>query len=289
MNNYNKKFPYPPFPEQRQSWPGLQSRMSPKPDCGETSYVGSGRLSGINAFVTGGDSGIGRAVVIAFSREGATVVFNHLPQESSDAREVMDLLASENRNAFSVPGDIRSEDFCVDCINTVRRVLPGGRINVFVNCAGRQNYEPDITTTASEDFDDVFKTNVYALFWMCREVLKGMRAGDNIITTVSGQAKDPSTFLVDYAASKGAVATFTKGLARQVASRGIRVNGVAPGPVWTPLPVAGGYGHVSDYGAEAPLKRPAQPVEVAPLFVELATATYVSGSIWGVDGGKGQT
>lgn len=292
MNNDPRyKYPVPPFPKQYQKYPGLNQKMRPVPDCGETSYVGHKKLLGLKALVTGGDSGIGRAVAIAFAREGASVVITYLPEEEEDANEVMTLLHSEGHEIHGAVGDLKDENFCVDVVETIVRKFGG--LDVLANIAGRQTTYESITDIPTHIFDEVFKTNVYAAFWLCREAVKHMKPGASIINTISTQAFHPSHNLLEYSSTKGALNTFTKCLAKQLSPKGIRVNGVGPGPVWTPLPVSGGYTRkaVLTYGYEAPLGRPAQPTEISHLYVLLASqdASYVSGSVWGVDGGKGQT
>jgi NAD(P)-dependent dehydrogenase (short-subunit alcohol dehydrogenase family) len=282
--------PYPPFASQVQTWPGLSKDMIPRPDCGETSYVGNGRLSGKIALVTGGDSGIGRAVAIAFAREGAKGMINFLPEEYPDANEVINLLQAEGCIIGGYAGDLRSEDFCADLVQHTMQTYGAG-INILVNCAGRLSSVDNIDMLDTNTFDNTFKTNVYSPFWLCKYTVKHMNHGDSIINTTSGLANDPMPSLLDYSASKAALSNFTRGLARQLASRGIKVNGVAPGPFWTPLTVTS-YPNdsISNFGRDTPMTRPGQPVEIAPLYVLLASdaSSYVSGSIWGSDGGKSQ-
>jgi NAD(P)-dependent dehydrogenase (short-subunit alcohol dehydrogenase family) len=283
------RYPHPPFPKQSQPWPGLASQMNPKPDHGEQSYVGSGRLAGRKALVTGGDSGIGRAAVIAYAREGADVAFNYLPQEEPDAREVVELIRAAGRKAIPLPGDIRSEDFCKKLVADAVSGLGG--LDILVNNAARQHAVPKLTEISTEQFDDTFKTNVYAMFWITREALRHMRPGATIINTASVNAYDPSEDIIDYAATKGAIMIFTKGLAKQLAPQGIRVNAVAPGPVWTPLQVTGGQepDKLPKFGADTPMGRPGQPAELAPIYVLLASneATYSTGQVFGAVGGRG--
>ncbi len=230
--------PRPEFPEQEQTPPGLDAEMEPSPDHGETSYTGSGRLAGKKALITGGDSGIGRAVAIAFAREGADVAINYLPEEQKDADEVIALIKAEGRTAVALPGDIRSESFCQSLVADAVEQLGG--LSILVNNAGRQQYCETLEELTTEDFDATFKTNVYAPFWITRAALPHLQAGSAIINTTSVQAYKPSPILLDYAQTKACLAIFTKSLAKQVAKRGIRVNAVAPGPYWTVLQSSGG-------------------------------------------------
>jgi NAD(P)-dependent dehydrogenase (short-subunit alcohol dehydrogenase family) len=282
-------YPTPPFAEQPQTPPGLASKMIPVPDHGETSYRGSGRLTGRKALITGGDSGIGRAVAIAYAREGADVAINYLPEEESDAAEVIKLIEAEGRKAIAIPGDIRSEAFCQQLVEEAVKGLGG--LDILVNNAGRQQFNESILTLATEDFDATFKTNVYAMFWITKAAVKHLPEGASIINTSSVQAYQPSPILLDYAQTKASIVAFTKSLAQQLGEKGIRVNAVAPGPYWTPLQSSGGQPQekVQQFGASAPLKRPGQPVEIAPLYVTMASpeSSYSSGQVWCSDGGTG--
>ncbi|WP_058973575.1 SDR family oxidoreductase [Type-D symbiont of Plautia stali] len=282
-------FPVPPFKKQPQSSPGLASKMNPVPDHGETSYTGHGRLSGKKALITGGDSGIGRAAAIAFAREGADVAIGYLPEEESDAQEVIELIQKEGRKAIALPGDIRSEEFCTELVE--RAVVELGGLDVLVNNAGRQQYCSSIRDLTTEAFDATFKTNVYALFWITKAALRHLSKGASIINTSSVQAYDPSDILLDYAQTKACIAAFTKSLAKQLGPEGIRVNAVAPGPYWTPLQPSGGQPQekLTQFGGKAPLGRPGQPVEIAPLYVLLASdeTPFTSGQVWCSDGGTG--
>lgn len=282
-------FPVPPFKKQPQSSPGLASQMNPVPDHGETSYTGHGRLSGKKALITGGDSGIGRAAAIAFAREGADVAIGYLPEEESDAQEVIELIQKEGRKAIALPGDIRSEEFCTELVE--RAVAELGGLDVLVNNAGRQQYCSSIRDLTTEAFDATFKTNVYALFWITKAALRHLSKGASIINTSSVQAYDPSDILLDYAQTKACIAAFTKSLAKQLGPEGIRVNAVAPGPYWTPLQPSGGQPQekLTQFGVKAPLGRPGQPVEIAPLYVLLASdeTPFTSGQVWCSDGGTG--
>jgi NAD(P)-dependent dehydrogenase (short-subunit alcohol dehydrogenase family) len=283
------KYPRPPFAPQTQPWPGLASQMDPTPDHGETSYVGSGRLHGRKALLTGGDSGIGRAAAIAFAREGADVAINYLPAEETDAKQVVSLIRQEGRKAIALPGDIRDEGFCRTLVEQAVGRLGG--LDILVNNAARQAAQASILDITSEQFDATFKTNVYAMFWITKAALPHMSAGAAIINTTSVNAYDPEGNILDYAASKGAIAIFTKALAKQVARQGIRVNAVAPGPVWTPLQPSGGQlpGKLPQFGADTPLGRPGQPAELAPLYVLLASreSSFSTGQVFGAVGGRG--
>jgi NAD(P)-dependent dehydrogenase (short-subunit alcohol dehydrogenase family) len=283
------RYPRPPFADQKQPWPGLAREMKPKPDHGEESYIGSGRLAGRKALVTGGDSGIGRAAVIAYAREGADVAFNYLPQEEDDAREVVALIRAAGRKAVPLPGDIRDEAFCKKLVGDAVKELGG--LDLLVNNAARQHAVEKLTDITTEQFDETFKTNVYAMFWITREALRHMEPGAAIINTASVNAYDPNPDMIDYASTKGAIMIFTKGLAKQLAPQGIRVNAVAPGPVWTPLQPSGGQlpGHIEKFGAETPMGRPGQPAELAGIYVLLASneASFTTGQVFGAVGGRG--
>jgi NAD(P)-dependent dehydrogenase (short-subunit alcohol dehydrogenase family) len=263
--------------------------MTPRPDHGETSYKGSGRLAGRRALVTGGDSGIGRAAAIAFAREGADVAINYLPAEEPDAREVVQLVRQAGRKAVAIPGDIRTEAFCQQLVATAVRELGG--LDLLVNVAGRQQQREHIAELTTEDFDATLKTNAYALFWITKAALPHMGPGSAVINTTSEQAFEPSPNLLDYAPTKAFIANFSKALAKQVAKQGIRVNAVAPGPYWTPLQVSGGAtpDKLQQFGAETPYGRPGQPAEIAALYVHLASpeASFANGSIMGESAGKG--
>ena len=282
------KYPKPPFPKQQQDWPGLASKMTPRPDHGEQSYVGSGRLAGRKALITGGDSGIGRAAAIAFAREGADVAFGYLPQEESDAREVVQLIRAAGRKAVPLPGDIRDEAFCQKLVADAVKALGG--LDILVNNAARQIAAKSILDITTEHFDWTFKTNVYANFWITKAALPHLPPGAAIVNTSSINAFDPDEGIVDYAATKAAILNLTRSFAKQFADKGIRVNAVAPGPVWTPLQPSGGQPpeKLPDFGANVPAARPGQPAELAPLFVLLASneASFTTGQVFGATGGK---
>jgi NAD(P)-dependent dehydrogenase (short-subunit alcohol dehydrogenase family) len=295
MSHQNNKsiltvdYPAPPFAEQPQPVPGLASKMIPVPDHGEKSYKGSGRLAGRKALITGGDSGIGRAVAIAYAREGADVAINYLPEEESDAAEVIQLIEAEGRKAIAIPGDIRTEAFCQQLVKEAASKLGG--LDILVNNAGRQQFNESIRTLSTEDFDATFKTNVYAMFWITKAAVDYLPRGASIINTSSVQAYKPSDILLDYAQTKASIVAFTKSLAKQLGKEGIRVNAVAPGPYWTPLQSSGGQPQekVQQFGEDSPLGRPGQPAEIAPLYVTLASteSSYTSGQVWCSDGGTG--
>lgn len=283
-------YPKPPFDKQTQPFPGLAGQMNPKPDHGETSYVGSGRLTGRKALITGGDSGVGRAAAIAYAREGADVAINYLPDEEADAQEVIALIEKEGRKGVALPGDLRDETFCKTLIEDTVAALGG--IDTLVNNAGRQQQAQSISDISSEDFDATMKTNIYAMFWLTKAALKHMKPGSIIIQTTSEQAYDPSANLVDYAITKAAGMNFTKSMAKQLGPKGIRVNGVAPGPIWTPLQVSGGatMEKLQGFGGDTPMGRPGQPAELASIYVQLADpkASYANGQVYGAAGGGGQ-
>lgn len=282
-------FPTPPFEKQKQPFPGLVSKMIPVPDHGETTYKGSSRLKGRKALITGGDSGIGRAVAIAFAREGADVAINYLPQEESDAQEVVKLLSDEGHKIIALPGDIRTEIFCRTLVQEASEKLGG--LDLLVNNAGRQQFCDSIKDLTTEAFDATFKTNVYALFWITKAALNYLPRGSSIINTSSVQAFLPSDNLLDYSQTKASIVAFTKSLAKQLGPEGIRVNAVAPGPYWTALQISGGQPQekIEKFGEQAPLGRPGQPAEIASLYVAFASSesSYSSGQVWCSDGGTG--
>ncbi len=290
LQNPNTKYPHPPFKRQQQPWPGLAGKMEPRPDHGEQSYRGCNRLAGRKALITGGDSGMGRAAAIAYAREGADVAINYLPAEEPDAREVMDLIKAAGRKGFALPGDIRDENFCKKLVADAVSGLGG--LDILVCNAARQQTRPSILDLTTEDFDATMKTNIYAPFWMIKAALPHLKPGAVIIGTASVQAYDPSPDLYDYAQTKAATVSFVKSLAKQLGPKGIRVNGVAPGPIWTPLQISGGATQekVENFGGNTPLGRPGQPAELASIYVQLAAAdaSYANGQIYGATGGSGQ-
>lgn len=275
------------YPKQKQPAPGVQAKMDPVPDCGEKSYVGSGRLKDRKALVTGGDSGIGRAAAIAYAREGADVVINYLPAEEEDAQEVKALIEAEGRKAVLIPGDLTDEAFTRSLVNQARDALGG--LDILALVAGKQTAVEDIANLTSEQFEQTYKTNVFSLFWTVQEALKFLQPGASIITTSSVEAYQPNATLLDYASTKAAILNFTRGLAKQVAEKGIRVNSVAPGPVWTALQISGGQPQekLPQFGQSTPLKRAGQPAEVAAIYVYLASqeSSYVTAEVHGVTGG----
>jgi NAD(P)-dependent dehydrogenase (short-subunit alcohol dehydrogenase family) len=284
------KYPKPPFPSQTQPWPGLVSKMDPRPDHGETSYKGSGRLAGRKALITGGDSGMGRAAAIAYAREGADVMINYFPTEEPDAQDVLALIRAEGRKGFAVPGDLREEAFCQKLVDQAVQALGG--LDIIVNNAGRQQTHASILDISTEQFDWTMKTNIYAPFWIIKAALPHLQPGSVIIGTASEQAYDPSADLYDYAQTKAATMNYIKSLAKQLAPRGIRVNGVAPGPTWTALQVSGGATQekLVKFGGDTPMGRPGQPAELASIYIQLAanSGSYATGQIYGSSGGKGQ-
>jgi len=284
------KYPKPPFPEQHQAWPGLASKMQPRPDHGEDSYRGSGRLLGRRALITGGDSGMGRAAAIAFAREGADVAINYLPAEQPDADEVVALIEAAGRRSVAIPGDLRDELFCSQLVEEAVRQLGG--LDILVSNAGRQQAHASILEISTEEFDWTMKTNIYAPFWLIKAAIPHLQPGACIIATTSEQAYDPTPDLYDYAQTKAATMNFVKSLAKQLGPRGIRVNGVAPGPIWTPLQVSGGASAEKQkkFGSQTPFGRPGMPAELAGIYVQLADnqSSFANGQIYGSAGGSGQ-
>lgn len=283
-------YPKPPFKKQSQLWPGLARDMQPVPDHGEKSYRGSGRLVGRKALITGGDSGMGRAAAIAFAREGADIAINYLPVEEPDAQEVIALIRAEKRIGLAIPGDIRDEGFCVQM---VRRAVDGlGGLDILVCNAARQQSHASILDIATEEFDATMKTNIYAPFWIIKAALPHLLPGSAVIGTTSEQAYEPSPDLYDYAQTKAATMNYAKSLAKQLAPKGIRVNAVAPGPVWTPLQVSGGASQekLVKFGEQTSFGRPGQPAELASIYVQLAAsdASFATGQVYGAAGGTGQ-
>lgn len=278
--------PKPPLPEPEQSVPGTEREMATKADHGETSYKGGGKLEGKVALITGADSGIGKAVAIAYAREGADVAISYLSEEE-DARDTAKWVEEAGRKAVLLPGDISESAHCRELVEQTIKEL--GRIDILVNNAAFQMSREDISEISDEEFDFIFRTNIYAMFYLCKAAIPYMEPGSSIINTSSRQAYQPSPDLLAYAATKGAVVNFTKGLAQMVAEQGIRVNSVAPGPIWTPLiPATMPPEKVEQFGKEVPMQRPGQPAEVAPAFVLLASqdGSYISGAVIPVTGGQ---
>jgi NAD(P)-dependent dehydrogenase (short-subunit alcohol dehydrogenase family) len=282
-----EKAPKPEFNQKPIDPPGFEAEMTPQADHGETSYKGLGRLADRVALVTGGDSGIGRAVAIAFAREGADLLLSYLPEEERDARASAEWVTKAGRKVVLAPGDIRDERHCVSLVD--RAFDEFGKLDVLVNNAAFQRTHDSIEEFTTEEFDATFKTNVYAMFWLCRAALPRTAAGATIINTASIQAFDPSANLLAYASTKAAIVNFTKALSQIAMKQGVRVNAVAPGPVWTPLiPSTMPEEKTRTFGQNTPFGRPAQPVEIAPLFVFLASneARFVSGEVYGATGGQ---
>ncbi len=284
MDNPATEHPTPPYPSQQQSPPGRTNEMSPKPDHGELSYKGSGRLAGKTALITGADSGIGRAVAIAFAREGADVAISYL-DEHEDAAETADWVKKAGRQALLLPGDLSQSAICAEVLR--KTLAQFGKLNVLVNNAAFQATHEDIGEISDEEWDHTFRTNIYAMFYLCKGALKHMRPGGSIINTSSINADQPSPQLLAYATTKGAIANFTAGLAQSVAKQGIRVNAVAPGPIWTPL-IPSTMKGIEEFGKNTPMGRAGQPAELAPAYVLLASdeASYMTGALIPVTGGR---
>ncbi len=288
MRDPISQYPTMNIPEQRQEEPGLDEKLQPQADHGELTYEGSGRLTGRKALITGADSGIGRAVAIAYAREGADLVLTYLPAEQPDVDKLLEVLKPLGNKVVTIPGDIGDENFCNEVVTTAANELGG--LDILVNNAARQLYVENIESLETEQLESTFRTNIIAMFWLVKAALKHLPRGASIINVTSIQAYQPSPGLLDYAATKAAIDNFTKGLAQQLAPRGIRVNGVAPGPVWTPLQVS--YGQpmekLVDFGKNTPYGRAGQPAELAPSFVFLASqeSSYISGTVIGVTGGR---
>jgi hypothetical protein len=282
-------YPRPPFPEQPQRVPGLDAKMRPEADHGENGYEGHDRLRGRRALVTGGDSGIGRAAAIAFAREGADVAIAYLPEEERDAAQVINLIEAEGRKALALPGDITDEAWCAELVD--RTVNELGGLDILVINAGHQQTRESIDKVSTADFDETMKTNLYAMHWIAQAAVPHLKPGASIITTASIQAYEPSAGLLDYATTKAGIVAYTKSLAKQLIEKGIRINAVAPGPIWTPLQPSGGQTQekVQKFGEESLFGRPGQPVELAPVYVLLASqeASYITGEVYGVTGGRG--
>lgn len=285
--NPQEKEPQPPFDERKQQPPGLESEMEVAPDFGEESYRGSGKLNGKAAIITGGDSGIGRAVALAFAREGADVLISYLEVEEEDAQETRRVVEEAGKRCVTMPGDIGEEKQCQKIVE--RAINEFGKIDILVNNAAFQMSHEGIEDLPSEEIEKTFRTNIFAMFYLCKAALSKIGEGGSIINTASIQAYEPDPSLMAYAATKGAIVNFTKSLNKQAVEKGIRVNAVAPGPVWTPLiPSTMPPEKVENFGEQTPMKRPAQPSELAPVYVFLASAdaSYISGETIGVTGGK---
>ncbi|CAN7761836.1 3-oxoacyl-ACP reductase [Ensifer sp. NM-2] len=279
-------YPKPPFPAQKQPMPGLTRKMNPVPDHGEQTYKGSGRLAGKMAVITGADSGIGRAVAIAFAREGADILISYL-EEDEDARETAQHVEEAGRKAVLVKGDIQSADHCRNIID--RAMTDLGGIDILVNNAAHQSTFKEIGDIPDEEWELTFRVNIHAMFYLSKAAVKHMKDGAAIINTASVNSDMPNPTLLAYATTKGAIQNFTAGLAQMLAEKGIRVNAVAPGPIWTPLiPSTMPEEAVSSFGKQVPMKRPGQPAELATAYVMLADplSSYVSGTMIGVTGGK---
>jgi NAD(P)-dependent dehydrogenase (short-subunit alcohol dehydrogenase family) len=289
MQDPRRQFPKPPFPKQPQPAPGLVAQMEPRPDHGEQSYVGAGKLTGRKALITGGDSGIGRAAAIAYAREGADVAIAYLPEEQSDADEVIALIEAEGRKALGLPGDVKDEEWCQNLVSQTIKELGG--LDILVINAARQQTRPTAAEVSTDDFDATMKTNLYALHWTVQAALPHLPPGSAIITTASIQAYEPSSHLLDYATTKAGIVAYTKALAEQVIQKGIRANVVAPGPIWTVLQPSGGQTQekVQNFGKNSAFGRPGQPVELAAVYVLLASqeASFITGEVYGVTGGAG--
>lgn len=289
MQDPRSQYPGPPSEVEIQPAPAMQQAMSEKPDCGENSYSGSGRLAGRKALLTGADSGIGRAAAIAFAREGADVAISYLPAEQEDAEEVATYIREAGRKAVLLPGDISHEGFCQRLVaNAVDQL---GGLDILVNNAGKMGKTEGLLETSTERFDSLMKTNIYSIFWITKAAVPHLKPGASIINTTSIQGFEPSGNIFDYAITKAAIANFTKGLSEALMEKhGIRINAVAPGPIWTPLQEADGDEEkLKKLGSKTPYKRPGQPVELAPVYVLLASqeASYITGEIYGVTGGMG--
>lgn len=283
-----KHRPQPPFPEQHQARPGLESRLRPRPKYEAAEYRPAGKLRGKTALVTGGDSGIGRAVAVIYAREGADVAIVYLPEEESDARETRSAVEEEGQEALLLPGDVRDHEFCVEAVDlTVRRF---GSLDILVNNAAYQEHQKDPENISYQQWDRTFRTNIYGYFHMVKAALAHMKRGSAIINCSSVAGIRGSKNLIDYASTKGAIDAFTRSLSQNLIERGIRVNSIAPGPVWTPLNAADRpKKEVAKFGEKSPMKRPAQPEEIAPAFVFLASeadSSYVTGEVLAVQGGE---
>lgn len=283
-----KQFYTEKFPEQEQDTPALQNQMMPKPDCGEKSYKGHNRLEGRNALITGGDSGIGRAAAIAYAREGANVAIQFFPGEETDANEVKEIIEKEGRKALLLPYDLREDGAATEIVT--KTIEAFGALDILVLNAAQQISQPTLSDLTIKQVEDTFKVNIISMFETVKAAEEHLKPGSAIVTTTSVQSFDPSAPLMDYAATNGAVSNFTVSLSSYFAEKGVRVNGVAPGPIWTPLQLDNGKleGQIPEFGQSTPLGRAGQPVELAPVYVLLASneASYITGQIYGVTGGK---
>ena len=288
MRSKTSKQPRPPFPPQHQPKPGIEARMKPRPRYEAPAYREAGKLEGLVALITGGDSGIGRAVAVLYAREGADIGIVYLPAEQVDAEETAKAVEEAGRTCVLIPGDVTEPGFCLEAVRRVTREL--GRLDILVNNAAYQQHQEDIESLTLEQWDRTFRTNIHAFFYMVRAALPHLSEGSVIINTGSITGIEGSGGLLDYSSTKGAIHTFTKSLAQNLLPRGIRVNCVAPGPVWTPLNVADKPAReAGKHGADAPMGRPAQPEEIAPSFVFLASAadsSYITGEVLPILGGE---
>ena len=286
--NPKTKFKAPGKTEQKQDYPGSEADMVTKPDYGETSYKGSNKLAGKAALITGGDSGIGRAVAVAFAKEGADVVLAYLPQEEEDAQETKRIVEASGRHAALAPGDLIDASYCEQLV--VRTIAEFGKIDILVNNAGLQKYFKTLDEIEAGDFEQIYRINVIAPFILIRAAASQMKPGSTIVNTVSVEAYEPDFVLLPYAVSKGAFVALTKGLSEELIKKGIRVNAVAPGPIWTPLNTHGSPEEkMKKFGENTAFGRPGQPVELAPTYVLLASddSSYTTGEIYGITGGAG--
>lgn len=281
------KFYHKKYPKQQQPYPGLELKMTPKPDCGEESYVGHGRLKGRKALVTGADSGIGRAVAVAYAREGADLALTYLPAEEADIQTVEKIARDAGVKVVLLPGDLSDEKFCTQLVKKAHQALGG--LDILALVAGEQHFQKSIEDLTTEQLRKTFETNVFSLFWVIKAAVPLLPPGASIITTTSIQGFNPSAILLDYAATKAAIIAFSRALAKQLAPKGIRVNSVAPGPVWTALQVSGGQPEekLPDFGKQTPLMRAGQPAELAGVYVLLASneSSFTTAEVYGVTGG----
>jgi NAD(P)-dependent dehydrogenase (short-subunit alcohol dehydrogenase family) len=286
--NPRTKYPKPGKNEEPQEFPGSEESMKAKPDYGKTSYKGSDKLKGKTALVTGGDSGIGRAVAVCFAKEGADVLISYLPEEEEDANVTIEAIEACGVKAVGVPGDLGDEAFCKKLIDTAVKKL--GKLDILVNNAALQTHYESIDEITGENFAEIYRVNVIAPFLLAKAAAKNMKPGSAIINTASVEAYDPTETILPYSASKSALVSVTKGLAKELLKKGIRVNAVAPGPIWTPLNTHGSpKEELKKFGEDSPLGRPGQPVELAPVYVLLASndGSYITGEVYGVTGGDG--